>query len=67
MEEKKKNVFKNVWNYIIRTSGLMALGLFATLIVGTIISQIGTAFNFAPITEIGTTLQAFMGVGIGVV
>ena len=43
MEEKKNNVFKNIWNYIIRTSGLMALGLFATLIVGTIIGQIGTS------------------------
>ena len=64
--ENKNNVFKNIWNYIIRTSGLMALGLFATLIVGTIIGQIGTAFDFKPIIEIGSTLQAFMGVGIGV-
>jgi uncharacterized membrane protein len=66
MKKYKTNVFKNMWNYIIRTSGLMALGLFATLIVGTIIGQIGTAFNFSPIIEIGSTLQAFMGVGIGV-
>ena len=66
MEEKKNNIFKRLWNYVIRTSGLMALGLFATLIIGVIIHQIGNAFSFAPISEIGTALQAFMGVGIGV-
>lgn len=66
MEKKTKNIFKSIWNYVIRTSGLMALGLFATLIVGTIIGQIGQAFSFSPIIEIGSTLQAFMGIGIGV-
>ena len=37
--DKKDNfkILKTVWNYLIRTSGLMALGLFSTLIVGTII------------------------------
>ena len=63
---KIKDMVKKVWNYIIKTSGLMALGLFSTLIVGVIISQIGTLFNFKPLQDIGSVLQAFMGIGIGV-
>ena len=59
-------ILNRIWKYTIRTSGLMALGLFATLIVGVIIQQIGTGFNWTPLQQIGTTLQAFMGVGIGV-
>ena len=59
-------MFSKIRKYIISTTGLMALGLFATLIIGVIISQIGTAFSFQPLIDLGTTLQAFMGVGIGV-
>lgn len=59
-------MFSRIRKYIINTTGLMALGLFATLIIGVIVSQIGTAFSFQPLIELGSTLQAFMGVGIGV-
>lgn len=61
-----KSVLNRLWKYIIRTSGLMALGLFSTLIVGVIVEQIGVLTTYQPIQEIGKTLQAFMGVGIGV-
>ena len=61
-----KSVLNRLWKYIIRTSGLMALGLFSTLIVGVIVEQIGGLTTYQPIQEIGKTLQAFMGVGIGV-
>lgn len=61
-----KNLLNRLWKYIIRTSGLMALGLFSTLIVGVIVEQIGVLVTYQPIQEIGKTLQAFMGVGIGV-
>lgn len=61
----KQNIFKKTWDYVISTSGAMALGLFATLIIGVIISQIGSAIGATFIDEAGKVLQAFMGVGIG--
>lgn len=67
MEEQNNNsLLKRVWDYLIKTSGLMALGLFATLIIGVIIEQIGNATTFTPLSNMGKTLQAFMGIGIGV-
>ena len=64
-EIKPTSTIKNIYNFIIKTSSLMAIGLFATLIIGTIINQIGVLTTFTPLAEIGTVVQAFMGIGIG--
>ena len=86
MEENKENIekepqeksqkpilekVKSVLNYIF-IDGLsgMALGLFATLIIGTIICQIGSFFGDTKVAyyvkSVGTLAKALMGVGIGV-
>lgn len=72
-DEKKEKTPKSVWkrflDYLVVTSGGMALGLFATLIVG---SVIGTIAGFLPsgfittgITNIANVLKSLMGIGIG--
>lgn len=73
--ERKKCVFwqkvKSILSYIfIDGMSGMATGLFATLIIGAIICQIGsflgdTAFAYY-VKAIGTMAKALMGVGIGV-
>lgn len=74
-EQPNKNLFwektKKLLSYIF-IDGLsgMALGLFATLIIGTIICQIGSFFGDTRIAyyikAIGTMAKALMGAGIGV-
>lgn len=69
----KKKIFKNIKNILnhIFIDGLsgMALGLFATLIIGTITEQIG---NFIPgtagtlIITISKVAKVLMGIGIGI-
>ncbi|MDR0957937.1 MAG: PTS sugar transporter subunit IIC [Clostridiales bacterium] len=44
----------------------MAKGLFASLIIGTIIKQIGVIFNIQIIIDVGQVAQYFMGPAIGV-
>ena len=56
---------KKVMNFVSKTSSGMALGLFATLIIGTILKQIfsiGNGFQIG--IDIATTLMNLMGVGI---
>ena len=74
-QEKKKGVVKD---FLITTLNGMAIGLFATLIIGTIINTIGTFFNsgedaskFANLMHNvlcngATALQYLTGAGIGV-
>ncbi len=57
---------KKILNFISRTSSGMATGLFATLIVGTIIKQLcsfGNGFQLG--IDIATCLMGLMGPGIG--
>lgn len=68
----KKSKFKQVINYISKTSNGMALGLFGTLIIGVIVSQIASFFNnsstktfYEVLNLIGTSLQSLVGCGIG--
>jgi len=70
---KKRNFSNGVKNYLqhIFIDGLsgMALGLFCTLIVGTIIAQIGTAFRGRAAELIGhvaSVAKGLTGAGIGV-
>lgn len=74
---KFKTFLKRFWNYLIKTFNGMAYGLFATLIIGVIIKQLGlliaeidvnwinsvgnALFNFGNVT-----LAKLMGVGIGI-
>lgn len=52
-------------NYMVDTLNGMALGLFASLIIGLIIKQIGTIINNNSLIYIGKTAQFFMGPAIG--
>lgn len=60
-----KELGKKILNYVIKTTNGMAYGLFATLIVGTIIKQIGQLSNVDFIINIGSILQGLMAPGIG--
>lgn len=76
---KKKNPFwKNLFDYILKTTNGMAFGLFATLIVGVIVTQIGKLVSFdftffsntinigTTLISLGTVIKGCMGFGIGV-
>ena len=61
---------KKFYQYLIKTLNGMAYGLFATLIVGVIVSTIGGFFDAASLVgssliKLGTALKSLMGVGIG--
>lgn len=60
-----KKVAKNVLDYLIKTMNGMAFGLFATLIIGVIIEQIGKLIGLTVISDLGVVLKGLMGVGIG--
>ena len=69
--EEKPSKLKLVGKFFIDSFNGMAHGLFATLIIGVIISQIGGLFKEGTLvneslTLIGTGLKLLMGVGIGV-
>lgn len=55
---------KKLLNFISKTSSGMALGLFATLIVGTIFKQVFTLVNFQIGIDIASLLISLMGPGI---
>lgn len=52
-------------NYMIKTLNGMALGLFASLIIGLILKQIGTLTNLDFLIELGQVAQYLMGPAIG--
>lgn len=61
---------KKVYQYLIKTLNGMAYGLFATLIVGVIVSTIGGFFDAeslvgSSLLKLGNALKSLMGVGIG--
>jgi uncharacterized membrane protein len=62
---KIKKFFKNFNNYLIKVLNGMALGLFASLIIGLIIKQIGTYLNLKNIVFYGQIAQYMMGPAIG--
>lgn len=55
---------KKILNFISKTSSGLATGLFATLIIGTILKQIFTLINFQIGIDIAITLMNLMGIGI---
>ena len=67
---KKHTKWHSILDFVIKTMNGMAHGLFATLIIGTIISTIGGLFNEEStacviLTNIGTVLKNLTGAGIG--
>lgn len=55
---------KKLLNFISKTSSGMATGLFATLIIGTILNQIFKLLNFQVGMDIATVIMSLMGAGI---
>ena len=62
----EKHVGKRILDYFVKTLNGMALGLFATLIIGVIIGQIATLTGIEALTTLSGTLRSFMGIGIGI-
>lgn len=63
----KDNLGKRlVHRYFIDGFSGMALGLFATLIIGLILKQLGSLVGFEPIIWLGTMATVMTGIGIGV-
>lgn len=52
-------------NYLVKVLNGMALGLFASLLIGLIIKQIGTLFNISILVNFGSIAQRLMGPAIG--
>ncbi|MCX5775011.1 MAG: PTS sugar transporter subunit IIC [Firmicutes bacterium] len=75
---KKPTVWKKFLDYLVKTTNGMAFGLFATLIIGVIVTQIGNLLHFdfslfgstinigTYVIALGTVLKGFMGLGIGI-
>ena len=69
VEPKQKSFkvkFNKFLNYISLTTSGMAIGMFATLIIGVIIEQIGSLTSFDFLIGMAKVLKSLMGVGIGV-
>ena len=64
--EQKKKWFPRFMDHLTKTTGGMAVGMFATLIIGVIIGQIGTLTGVQFFTGIGNILKGLMGIGIGI-
>ncbi|GLB58550.1 PTS transporter subunit IIC [Cytobacillus sp. NCCP-133] len=62
----RKGVSLSAKVYFIDALSSMALGLFASLIIGLIIKTIGDQFNWAYLTEMGVLAMGLMGPAIGV-
>jgi len=67
MEETKKqqNVWKNIQTFLMKSTNGMALGLFGTLIIGTIIALLADIPGLSSIASFSNLLKGLMGVGIG--
>ena len=55
-----------VKKYLTDTLDGMGKGLFASLVIGVILSQIGTLLNFNFLINLGKIAQFFMGPSIGI-
>lgn len=66
MSSCKQTLRRYAHRYLIDAMGAMAQGLFASLLVGTIISTIGTQFNLALLVEIGNYAKAMAGPAMAV-
>lgn len=62
---KRKNIEISVKRYLIDALGAMAQGLFASLLIGTIISTLGTQLNIPILETVGTYAKAAVGPAMG--
>ena len=58
---KRKNIELSVKRYLIDALGAMAQGLFASLLIGTIISTLGTQLGIEILVTVGTYAKAAVG------
>ncbi len=63
---RKKDIVFSTKRYLIDALSAMAQGLFASLLIGTIISTIGTQFNIETLTEIGDFAKQCSGPAMAV-
>ena len=63
---KRKNVTFSPKKYFVDAMGSMALGLFASLLIGTIFDTIGTYTNWVFITELASFAKQATGAALGV-
>ena len=59
-------ILKKVQQYLVKVLNGMALGLFSSLIIGLIISQVGELLNIDMLVRFGEIAQLLMGPAIGV-
>lgn len=59
-------IFKKIQQYLVKVLNGMALGLFSSLIIGLIISQLGKLLNIDMLVQFGDIAQLLMGPAIGV-
>lgn len=63
---KKKNIEISAKRYFINALGAMAQGLFASLLIGTIISTLGTQLNIELLVTVGNYAKAAVGPAMAV-
>ena len=63
---KRKNIELSVKRYLIEALGAMAQGLFASLLIGTIISTLGTQLGIEILVTVGTYAKAAVGPAMAV-
>lgn len=63
--KKVLSFLKRIQNLLAKTTNGMAIGLFGTLIVGTIIGQFAKIPNFEVVGEFANVIKGLMGAGIG--
>lgn len=63
---KRKNIELSVKRYLIDALGAMAQGLFASLLIGTIISTLGTQLGIEMLVTVGTYAKAAVGPAMAV-
>ena len=64
-ESKAKQGFRRVWDIVMRTTNGMAIGLFGTLIIGTILDLYGMIPNLETMKVWSSAVKSLMGAGIG--
>ena len=63
---RRKDIVITPQRYLIEALGAMAQGLFASLLIGTIIKTLGTQLNLSMLTDIGTYAMAVSGPAMAV-
>ena len=63
---RRKNIEISVKRYLIDALGAMAQGLFASLLIGTILNTLGTQLNLSALTDIGSYASQMSGPAMAV-